>query len=224
MKTRGHVFEEAFRASCPTEVLCLKLHTPAPPANQGKELLGLLQRLAAQAGEEVPRWAPYFLSRSEHTPPQPFDFLLDAPCAYNREVAMVSHQGASFGYVMQPKLVFCLEFKVATGKSLPFSQLKEHQEKRLLEARAGFRIAGVMVEFPDNDREACYFIPIENWRAHRLEANRKSLSLSMAQLMGVPLYRDWVRGRTKVYYKVGEFLRRFGADIQEEKRDGVPRR
>ncbi len=216
MKSRGQLFEDQFKASCPPEVMCLKLHTPAPPAGQGKELLGLLNRLAQQAGEEVPRWAPYFLTRSEHTPVQPFDFLLDAPVApcddASTMLRFISHTGARFDYNVAPKLVFCLEFKVATGKSLPFAQLKPHQEKRLQEARAGLRIAGVMVAFPDVD-EAAYFIPIENWRAHRLAADRKSLSLAQAVLMGVPMGRDFTRGRTKVYYNVGEFLRRFGCEI-----------
>jgi len=216
---RGELFEHQFIASLPASVWRRKLTTPAPPAHRNGAILGMLQRLAAQARETVPGWALASLSRTSHTPQQPFDLLISArapvigdptPCA-----SVSGADGIEALYLVHHRIDFALELKsTGSAMSLPFDRVKPHQIRGLQKARAAGLVAGLVVEFPDvAEGGEVFFIPVEVLVAHIETCGRKSLSIDAARRFGVLIELDPERGTKHRYWKVGEFLARFGADV-----------
>ena len=219
-ENRGQVFEDQFKASVPRGCSVLKLHTPAPPASQMLSIVGMVQRLARQAGEELPGWVAPVLTRSSHTAAQPYDMLILAPaagCSPGTCTALRDPSGAPLTMTAQPKLAFALELKsVGSGTSLPFDRVREHQELGLERAYRNGDVAGVVVEWPSEGMDGeVYFVPIVVWQAHRDTAGRKSLSLEACRRIGQLIKVDVTRGRKHRYWKVGDWLRTWGAEIQE---------
>lgn len=211
---RGELFERQFIASIPpAPTWHRKLSTPVPPPSGA--IIGTLGRLADATGEDV-GWAKASLSRSTHTPVQPFDLLISALC--ERESAhreLTNADGTPMDYWVSSRIVFALELK-STGKerNLAFNRIKPHQIKGLRDARASTQVSGLIVEFPDvSEGGEVYFIPIEVYVAHIETCERKSLSVDAARRFGVLIARDPVRGTKHRYWKVGAFLALFGADV-----------
>ena len=215
---RGELFERQFIASIPpAPTWHRKLTTPVPPPSGA--IIGTLGRLADQTGEDV-GWAKASLSRSSHTPVQPFDLLISAPgkaighpCPVL--VDLLDASGVGFCYSVSTRIDFALELKsTGTQKSMAFDRLKPHQVKGLQKARAAGLVAGLVVEFPDvSEGGEAYFIPIEVLIRHIETCERKSLSIDAARRFGVLIERDPVRGSKHRYWRVGAFLALFGADV-----------
>lgn len=217
---RGELFEHQFIASLPASVWRRKLTTPTPPAHQNGAILGMLQRLAAQARETVPGWALSSLSRTSHTPVQPFDLLISArvtPAAGTTRIGrtLPGADGIDIDYFTALRIDFALELKsTGSAMSLPFDRVKPHQVSGLHKARAAGLVAGLVVEFPDVEPGGeVYFLPVEVYLAHVETCGRKSLSLDAARRIGLLIELDPARGTKHRYWKVGDFLALFGANV-----------
>jgi len=123
--------------------------------------------------------------------------------------------------------------------TLPFSRVGKHQVKGLSEAGAGGVVAGIiwLVELnPDSEdfhglaegsevRDQCWFIPIETWKGYTamMGAMRKSLGFDEITKLGasltapaIEIHEDVGRGTANRYWKMGEFMRRLGADARDK--------
>jgi hypothetical protein len=234
MQNRGELFEDQFKASVPAGAYVRKLNTAGPRAQNLASVAGILQRLARAAGEEPPGWAMGLLTSASHTPKTPYDMIIavDARPRLTGEAAAYEWRsaceeiggiirdpdGASMWIPARPKIVFALELKsTGTQKALRFDRLKPHQEKGLQDAANQGMIAGLVVEFPDVGPDGeVYFIPIGSYLAYKRDCGRQSLPLEAAQLFGLLIEVDGMRGMKHRYWKVAEFLRHFGADLPEE--------
>jgi hypothetical protein len=211
-RNRGILLERQFQASIPRGVYVRRLNTPAAPARLALALLGLLRSWARQLGVQVPPWALKFCEASRFTAKQPYDLLILAK--------------ASALLILQPGLVrpepsgswrdfiaFACEFKSAAGKSLPFADLKPHQEEGLVAAANAGLVAGVVIDYPEHPGNT-YFIPIRQWVEWRAGAARKSIAVDDAATIGQLIERDIARGRKLPYWKVGAWLRSWGAEVE----------
>lgn len=86
---------------------------------------------------------------------------------------------------------YLIECKAVGAKSLPYKNVKEHQERSLHEFdHAGKHSHGILaVEFYDKKRygfaNAMFLMPIEVWLAFKEETNRKSMPLKVFEERGV---------------------------------------
>lgn len=230
-KSRGQDFEDEFRASIPDGVFVKKLHTPAPPPAQMDLVVAHLRRT------DAPAWMVSVVSRSSHTPRQGFDMLVaagvrmdsaggQADTSFGAELRDI--HGAPVFIEARPVILFCLELKSVQKKSISFDRLKPHQEEALRKEALAGRVAGVVVEFADMPAPApegeivissellvgdVLFVPILSWIAYKDTAGRASLPYEMACRIGLRIEIDANRGRSRRYYKVGDFLRAFGAAV-----------
>jgi len=111
----------------------------------------------------------------------------------------------------RPVIHFSIEAKSVAGKSLPFDALREEQARILRQGRAACHVAGIAIEFREVGE--CWFILIDRWDEAVLAGKRKSLSLADARKIGVRIEEDEERGKTAVYWRMGEFLQHFGAEV-----------
>ena len=235
-KSRGQDFEDEFKASIPEGVFVKKLHTPAPPPNQMDLVVAHLRATRPRPPGGGDDWMIGVVSRSAHTPRQGFDMIvapgIEAVHPYSSEFPNFGAElrdihGAPVFIEAAPVILFCLEFKATQGKSIRLDRLKPHQEDALRKEALAGRVAGVVVEFsellpplpadepipeevPIGD---VLFVPILSWLAYKTDAARASLPYDIACRIGLRIEIDADRGRSRRYYKVGAFLRAFGADI-----------
>jgi hypothetical protein len=231
----GQRFEDQFIASIPQggDVLRYKLHTPAAPAELADKVLKWAQAVTATVGASVPDWVRRFLERSRFVPRQPYDLVIEVPvgdmAAGGR---LVDHDGVP--YQIRPVTLFscALELKCAgyargtPAKSIPLSMLKPHQITSLEKAEANGRVAGVVVEFPpplppdgeeiDHSLAEVYFMPASTWAGLARSSGRKSIPVEDFRRLGLRIQVDLSRGRLHRYYRVGDFLRHFGAVVSGE--------
>lgn len=99
--------------------------------------------------------------------------------------------------------LFLLELKSTKGKSLPFSNIKEHQIRDLLWA-SNFAnvICGFVIEFADLDE--CYFIEIAQFKEFLDNTDRKSISIDYCRKNAVKI--DVERLRTNRKFNIKKFL------------------
>lgn len=237
-RNRGQIFEDQLEKSIPAGVYIRKLHTPAPPASRVDAVIGLLQRLSKLTGQDV-GWAIPVLNQSRFTARSPYDHIIIAPA--ERRAADIGDRIAiatpvddgsavlpllmgelrdplGLGLVemlVQPSVIFTVECKCAgTAKSLPFAALQDHQEEGLVDAAAMGYVSGLLIEFPDVGPEGeVFFMPITSYVAYKAQAGRASLPLDACRDFGLLIEVDPGRGRVHRYWRMGNFLRRFGAAI-----------
>jgi len=213
---RGSLLERQFIASLPAgRVWVRKLHTPPATGpliayiksvNQGRvpdRLLGVLH--------------------STFTPTQPFDLLVTAPAKqphardgeeYHAEV-FNAPSGGDFELIVRPSVVFAFELKsCGDARNLPFDRVKPHQLDGLLEAASRGIVAGLLIEFPEvGPHGELYFVPVQLFASYRAGAERASFPLAAAHEHGILIEPDLDRGRVHRFWKAGELLRHFGADL-----------
>lgn len=101
---------------------------------------------------------------------------------------------------------FLIECKAVGTKSLPYQNVKEHQERSLHEFdHAGKHSHGILaVEFYDKKRYGgannMFLMPIETWLAFKDEESRKSMPIAVFEERGV-----------KCPYAKGKYVLDFGA-------------
>lgn len=82
--------------------------------------------------------------------------------------------------------LYTLELKSTKGKSLPYSNIKDHQINDLLWC-SNFEnvISGFVIEFSDCNE--CYFIEISQFETFKNNNNRKSLPIEYCRNMGIKI-------------------------------------
>ena len=82
--------------------------------------------------------------------------------------------------------LYLLELKSTKGKSLPFSNIKEHQIKDLLWASDyANTICGLVIEF--SELSECYFIEISQFKTFYDVTDRKSISIDYLRENGIKI-------------------------------------
>lgn len=93
--------------------------------------------------------------------------------------------------------MFLLELKSTKGKSLPFSNVKEHQRKELLNAsKYNGIVCGLLIEF--RTFNTVYFIEISQFERFLLQTSRKSLPLEFVSKNGIKIDLE----RKRINYKM----------------------
>jgi len=174
---------------------------------------GILEGLA-EAGAPIPEWvqsAEYL--GSQFTPPAGVDIYATAP-ARNCGPMEPTPDGIGQRFRPAPPLVaFAFELKSVAEARVPFDALRKPQDQELLRCAAGGHVAGALIEFRLDPRQ-CWFLAVEAWKARRATSDRKSMSPEIVQgAGGIRIELDAGRGRVRSYWKMGEFLRRFGAEV-----------
>ncbi len=83
-------------------------------------------------------------------------------------------------------ILFLLELKVESGKSIAHNRLRNNQLEGLLNASCYKNIcAGVIVYFSSIDE--CYFINIKNFEEHQKTSGRKSIPLSWCKEFAIKI-------------------------------------
>ena len=87
---------------------------------------------------------------------------------------------------------------------------------RTAEAYGDGCVAGLVIEWPSEGFEGeVYFVPITTFVDHRASVDRKSLSLDACRRIGQLIRVDPDRGRKLRYWRIGDWLRSWGALIPE---------
>lgn len=82
--------------------------------------------------------------------------------------------------------LFLLELKSVTGKSLPFTNIKDHQLNELVEAHHYKNIvAGFIIEFSSIDR--CFYISAKDMAYYMNNSGRKSIPLAYLESKGLEI-------------------------------------
>lgn len=88
--------------------------------------------------------------------------------------------------IFDGEILFTLELKSTKGKSLPFSNIKNHQIKDLLwSSEFANVISGFIIEFSSINE--CYFIEINLFKSFLENCNRKSLPVSFCREKGLKI-------------------------------------
>ena len=99
--------------------------------------------------------------------------------------------------------LFLLELKSTKGKSLPYSNIKEHQIDDLLWASEFANvICGLVIEFADINE--CYFIEINGFKKYKNESNRKSLPVDFCRNKGIKIGVEKLKINSK--FDIKQFL------------------
>ena len=99
--------------------------------------------------------------------------------------------------------LFLLELKSTKGKSLPYSNIKEHQIDDLLWASEFANvICGLVIEFADINE--CYFIEINEFEKYKDESNRKSLPIDFCRNKGIKIGVEKLKINSK--FDIKQFL------------------
>ena len=99
--------------------------------------------------------------------------------------------------------LFLLELKSTKGKSLPYSNIKEHQIDDLLWASEFANvICGLVIEFADINE--CYFIEINEFKKYKDESNRKSLPIDFCRNKGIKIGVEKLKINSK--FDIKQFL------------------
>lgn len=100
--------------------------------------------------------------------------------------------------------LFLLELKSTKGKSLPFSNIKQHQIDDLLAAsRHNGVICGLVIEFSEHN--VAYFIEISHFQTFLEQTNRKSLPINYVAKKGVKI--DIERKKVNSKYDIGKMIK-----------------
>ena len=179
--------------------------------------------------------------RKKFSTKRPYDFLVVARWRFPPVADIIP----TISFAFECKHTFGKIAKAPSSRAgklhatLPFSRVGSHQVKGLSEADAGGVVAGIiwLVELnPDSEdfhglaegsevRDQCWFIPIETWKGYTamMGAMRKSLGFDEITKLGasltapaIEIHEDVGRGTANRYWKMGEFMRRLGADARDK--------
>jgi hypothetical protein len=194
------VLAEARRAEAAADSL-------AEPPEWAHALVAISSEMIGEA--RVPSWVESARALgSQFTPSAGVDLMVSAPaaCIWGTSI------GAAPLAPKQALVVFSLECKSVAEPRIPFERLRKTQEQELLRCAAGGHVAGVLIEWRLVPW-GLHFVPIRAWVEAREGGARKSLSVDSAREAGVEIPDDSTRGRTARYWKMGEFMRKFGAEV-----------
>jgi hypothetical protein len=210
-KTRpGESFEAQFRASIPVGVYHLKLAAQSPAAFA----IPKVERFMRERMGEVPQDMARALGASRFSPRAPYDLMIAAPTGYPAgEIYGEDHLGRPLLRPVLPLQIFALELKSTADPRLSFDKISSHQEKGLAAAGEAGQVAGVVIEFRSVGE--VWFVPIQAWMVFRLATEGVSLPLALARRVGMQIHLDEERGTSRLYWKVGKWLRACGAVIPE---------
>lgn len=99
--------------------------------------------------------------------------------------------------------LYMLELKSTKGKSLPYSNIREHQINDLLWCDTFANIiSGLVVEFSDYNE--CYFIEISQFKEFKKSSNRKSLPIDFCKNKGIKIDVEKLKVNKK--YNIEKFI------------------
>lgn len=108
-------------------------------------------------------------------------------------------------YILFNGKLYLLELKSHTGKSLPFTAIRENQLKELSKAEAyPDIIPGLIINF--RDIEKTYFVHIRDIDYYMTHSERKSIPVLFCQEYGVEIVG--VKKKTRYRYLVDEWLKK----------------
>ena len=96
-----------------------------------------------------------------------------------------------------------LELKSTKGKSLPYSNIREHQINDLLWCDTFNNIiSGLVIEFSNYNE--CYFIEISHFKEFKESNNRKSLPIDFCKKKGIKIDVEKLKVNKK--YNIEKFI------------------
>ena len=102
-----------------------------------------------------------------------------------------------FDFIMYNGIkLYCLELKSTLGKSIPFNNIKDHQENGLIKYSYCIEtVCGLIVNY--RELETTIYIHIGNYLEYKGAAKRKSLPIEDAKKIGVIIPQELKRTRYK---------------------------
>lgn len=105
--------------------------------------------------------------------------------------------------IFDGEILFTLELKSTKGKSLPYTNIKNHQIDDLKWCSEFANvISGFVIEFDSIDE--CYFIEINDFEAFKQESNRKSLPVDFCRENGLKI--DFKKLKINRRFDINKFL------------------
>lgn len=99
--------------------------------------------------------------------------------------------------------LYMLELKSTKGKSLPYSNIREHQINDLLWCDTYENvISGLVIEFSDYNE--CYFIEISRFKVFKDSSDRKSLPIEFCKNNGIKI--DVEKLKTNSRFNIERFI------------------
>lgn len=99
--------------------------------------------------------------------------------------------------------LYMLELKSTKGKSLPYSNIREHQINDLLWCDTFNNIiSGLVIEFSDYNE--CYFIEISRFKVFKDSSDRKSLPIDFCKKKGIKIDVEKLKVNKK--YNIEKFI------------------
>ena len=99
--------------------------------------------------------------------------------------------------------LYMLELKSTKGKSLPYSNIREHQINDLLWCDTFNNIiSGLVIEFSNYNE--CYFIEISQFKEFKESSNRKSLPIDFCKKKGIKIDVEKLKVNKK--YNIEKFI------------------
>lgn len=99
--------------------------------------------------------------------------------------------------------LYMLELKSTKGKSLPYSNIREHQINDLLWCDTFNNIiSGLVIEFSNYNE--CYFIEISHFKEFKESNNRKSLPIDFCKKKGIKIDVEKLKVNKK--YNIEKFI------------------
>lgn len=100
--------------------------------------------------------------------------------------------------------LYLLELKSVSGKSLPFSNIRSHQLRELVEASKHKNIiAGFIIEF--NKETKCFYISAKDVESYIKNSDRKSMPLSYLEDNGIEI--EVKKLRVNVRLNIEKFIK-----------------
>lgn len=115
-------------------------------------------------------------------------------------------------YFIFNKFMYQFELKSHKGKSIPFDNIKKHQEEGLLKASKYIGIfAGLILNFRELNKT--YYLPIEEYVKYKKSNERKSIPASFCKDKGILIEQELLRVNYR--YNIEKLL----GDIYENRRN-----
>lgn len=219
----GRRMREQMRAAAATLRQMVEMVRNAGMGMEGDEWVSWLNsqwnlRVSLDTWSAEPAWiADAERLGPSFTPGAGVDLVVTAPAKRTPERVTIDglpNQPSISGLVEGcPVIAFAIEAKSVSVPRLDHSSVRQEQLRVLRLARAAGHVAGIAIEFRGGAEPECWFILVDEWDRNVSGTNRKSLSLNSAREIGVQIHRDPARGRKATYWKMDEFIRRFGGEV-----------
>lgn len=105
-------------------------------------------------------------------------------------------------YLLFKKQLYLIELKSHKGKSIPFSCIRDNQEKELLDARTYNIECGLIIELSDIGR--VFYLDIIDYHWFKQKTSKKSIPLSLLEEKGIEI--EIIKKKVNIRLNINKLL------------------